>query len=245
MNTSLDDAILFALLLNGEAVPSRHPLHTDDCPSLPELERLVAGGARWHSAQLQHQSACPYCQLACMLFRQEMHINPWWDELRDLAQRAFDKLDQLGKSIAAANAEIVFAAGADISQNEIRRTVAAVYAPIHEPLCEVSVAVQTARFTPDCCLRLLVKLKEPQVVRLPEPVELTIVAAPNQQPLDAFLLPEFAAGQAADLKLWLPAEYRNAWQQLDAMPELPFQFILRTPSESVAEEMASQPNGGD
>ena len=240
MKTQLDDAILFALLLNEQAAPVAHPLQSEDCPPLPELERLAARGARWNRAQLQHQNACPYCQLARKLFRQEMRINPWWDELPDLAQRAFDKLDILAESMAAANAATVFAAGVDEPVNLTRRTVAAVYAPAHQPLRESAVTVQTARFTPDRCLRLMVKLKEPHSIRLPEPVELTVVATPSRQPLDAFLLPAFAAGQSADLKLWLPPEYRSAWQQIESMPELPFRFILRTPGKK-----AAQPNGGD
>src|SRR5439155_19310654 len=42
-------------------IPARHPLKTDDCPSLVRFA-AVAGGDRWAEDERGHVGGCEYCQ---------------------------------------------------------------------------------------------------------------------------------------------------------------------------------------
>lgn len=217
----LDDAIFFGLLLSAEIESAEHPLKTEDCPTIPELEQVVSRNA-WNLKRLLHTNTCPYCQLTIKLFREEMDIKPWWAEWRERAERAYDSL--LGanqKKAAWADA----AGGKELVPALLLREGS-------EPKL-VAVEVLVARFTSDQCGRLRLKLEE-ELPGVPSgtPIEMVIITYPEGQPLGGFLLPTLNYGGEERLKVWLPPEARGAWRKLNeqiAEPkrEMPFRLLLR------------------
>jgi hypothetical protein len=177
-----------------------------------------------------HTSNCPYCQLTLHLFRQELGIKPWWENLREKAEQALALL----RGPTWANVEGWAEAAGE------KEFVPSVLLDASPKPALVPVEVLEASFTPDQCGRLRIRLEKPLPDVEPEtPIELTVVAHPEGQPLAEFVLPKFNSGREERLKIWLPPEAREAWRKLDETAgapkrQLPFRFILRPSGGSQA-----------
>lgn len=222
----IEDTIRLGLMLTQGAQTAEHPLKTDKCPSIPEFERLAARQAKWNPMLLLHVNRCSYCQLTLELFRQELGIKPWWEERRETAKKAIQLL------LLATARPVAHSKG----QNEVLTSLPALYAVpvaiVNDRIEDGVLDVMSVDFALDQCLRLRVRMREPQFSDADMPVELTMVTYPEGEPLRSFLLPELIGENEQRLKTSLPPRLREAWNDLRSRNELPFRFILRSSAGS-------------
>jgi hypothetical protein len=227
---SLDEMIFLGALLNEEFPRAEHPLKKEDCPSIPEFEQLAADTAGWSLKRWMHTSNCPYCQLTVKLFREEMGIKPWWEQWEERAREVFVYLR--GMQLQSGHA-------APLSE-EMRTSLPALCAVpalvIHpdQKRSDAEMEIMAADNTIDECLMLRVRMKEPFFNASHMPVELTLVAHQEGEPLGALLLPNLILNTEERLKVQLPAKWREsvkkrieAWEKMEAKKEFPLRFILR------------------
>jgi hypothetical protein len=182
-------------------------------PPIPALEQIATRN-RWDVKDLIHTNTCTACRRTIRLLRQELGINPWWQELGEHAQQAIELLLTPRQVVGAKSGNL--------------RSVPAVILSRGQPPAHGAIEVATVRLTPDKkSVRLGVRLQKPIRDCEEAPVELTVVTQ-DGQPLEWFLLPRLGAGRQEEFKLALPPLLQASWQGIEEMDELPFGVILRS-----------------
>jgi hypothetical protein len=181
-------------------------------PPIPALEQM-ATRSRWDAKDLIHANTCTACRRTMRLLRQELGIEPWWQELGEQAKQAIELLLTPRQVVGAKTCDL-------------RSVPAAVVLHGRKPVRSAT-EVAAVRLTPDGnSVRLSVRLQEMFPDFRETTIELTVVTQEGE-PLEWFLLPRLGAGRQEEFKLALPPSLRESWQRIEAMDELPFGFILR------------------
>jgi len=199
-----------------------HPLKTDRCPSIPQLEKIATG--RGTLPQTLHANTCAYCRKSLERFREMLGIKPWWQTLQETAQQFAQSLFQFEPLYLAdthgersVQAKVVFDLTSDpttINVRDFEFVPGGIWLPVQwQPLME-------------------------EIGR--SPIELTVVGGNEEQIFGPYLLPGLGAGERQELLVVLPQAVENEWKErIEKTRTLPFNFILRPCV--VAEERENSP----
>lgn len=206
-----------------------HPLKTDRCPSIPQLEKIAAG--RGAIMQRFHANKCAYCRKSVAMFREMLEIKPWpaqaCEALQQAWQAAKEGMADISRSPAYAGGP-----GERVASETWRRVDAVILQP------DLSVRESASM---DLCKLDFVEANVLMTVRLKGPIqdvgsdgllELAVVAD-----LRIFGPYTIKVGEEAKLLLCLFQDEVSQWEkQISVSSTLPFQFVLRSFSTEVTEE---------
>jgi hypothetical protein len=189
-----------------------HPLMTDNCPSIPALEKIARGGGTLR--QHLHRNSCAFCLKSVANFRKLLGLKPWWEELQDSIAGAVREFSQM----------VVMEAGTGNG----RRVKAKVWLPDNN-FKPILVNLAQCRFSGPNKLWMLVDLEQPLAEIGDHPLEMNVLAANGKEVFGPYVFADLNRGQKQRLLLFLPPALEQEWRQqsIETSRTVPFQFVLR------------------